>query len=389
MFEALPEQLNEFIRDHYQSSGVIPLHEPRFGKREQEFVQDTIASTFVSSVGQYVDRFEQDVAKRLEIAGCVATTNGSSALYTSLYFAGVGQGDLVITQPLSFVATANCIRQLGASPVFVDIDPATLSLSPNALCQFLKRHCELQKGQCVYRDSGQIVRCVLPMNSFGHPAKLDQIQALAKQYNLPMVVDAAQSFGSQFLGKNVEHYGDYNSLSFNGNKIITTGGGGMVATNRKNDLRRLKHVTTTAKVRHPYEFCHDEVGFNFRMPNINAALGCAQLAIFDKILESKRDLAARYQAFFANIDGYEFVTEPENCQSNYWLNTIICPSQEATKHLLDNCNNASILARPAWRLLPDLPMYQDSISDGLDCARHFQPLIVNLPSSAVLQGASY
>ncbi len=241
----------------------------------------------------------------------------------------------------------------------------------------------------MYRDTGQIVRCVLPMNSFGHPAKLDQIQALAKEYNLPMVVDAAQSFGSQYLGKSVEHYGDYNSLSFNGNKIITTGGGGMVATNKQGELQRLKHVTTTAKVPHTYEFYHDEVGFNFRMPNINAALGCAQLAIFDKILESKRELAARYQAFFANVDGYKFVAEPENCQSNYWLNTIICPSQEAANHLLDKCNSASVLARPAWRLLPDLPMYQDSICDDLACARHLQPLIVNLPSSAVLQGASY
>lgn len=306
----------EFVRDVYKTDDFIPLHAPVFNGNEKKYVLDTLESTFVSSVGKYVDDFERKIEDYTRTARAVATVNGTAALSAALYLAGVKRGDLVVTQALTFVATCNALYHLGAEPVFTDVSPMSLGLCPVALENWLSENTELTEKGCVHRKTRQVVRAVVPMHTFGHPVELDELIAVCQKWHIILVEDAAESLGSFYKGKHTGTLGEYGALSFNGNKIITTGGGGMVFCRSSGDGVRAKHVTTTAKVPHPYEFYHDEPGFNYRMPNLNAALGCGQMERLDSFLKQKRDLAQRYETFFADSE-FKFVKEPEYAQSNY------------------------------------------------------------------------
>ncbi|MDU9410467.1 LegC family aminotransferase [Pseudomonas sp. zfem001] len=378
MFDALVR----FVREQYRTEDFIPLHAPAFKGQESGYVQEAIESTFVSSVGAFVDRFEKDAAAYTGAARAVATVNGTAALHAALLLAGVQRDELVITQALTFVATCNAIAYCGAQPVFVDVDQYTLGMSPTALDGWLQAHARLDAdGNCRSKDSDRRIAACLPMHTFGHPADLDGLVRVCEQWNLPLVEDAAESLGSLYRGKHTGSFGLLGTLSFNGNKIITTGGGGMILTNEALGARA-KHLTTTAKRPHPFEYVHDEVGFNYRLPNLNAALGCAQLEQLEHFIASKRELASRYAA---HLEGSEliFVQEPEHCRSNYWLNAVICPSRERRDLLLQASNAANVMTRPIWQLMCDLPAYAHCSHDGLQQSRWLADRIVNLPSSVL------
>lgn len=373
-------QLVTFIRDYYQSTDFIPLHAPVFNGHERDYVLETIDSTIVSSVGAFVDRFEQEIAAYTNSPKTVATVNGTAALHIALKLSGVGQGDFVITQPLTFVATCNAIAYCGAESVFIDVAQKTLSLSPQAMQVWLEEHAFVDdQQQCRHRDSGRIVRSCLPMHTFGHPADLDGLMQVCSAWHISLVEDAAESLGSFYKGKHTGTLGLIGTLSFNGNKIITTGGGGMILTNEFLG-KRAKHITTTAKQPHPYEFVHDDVGYNYRLPNLNAALGCAQLERLEAFVAEKRALAGAYAELF-NDSALHFVVEPEHCRSNYWLNSVICESQQQRDELLTVTNEAGVMTRPVWQLMNQLPMYQHAIKGNLPNAEWLAQRLVNLPSS--------
>lgn len=374
------EKLIGFIRQLYQTNASIPLHTPYFKGKERQYITDTIDSSFVSSVGHYVDQFEQQIQ---EFTGCgkaVATVNGTAALHSALYMAGVKAGNLVITQPLTFVATCNAIYHMGAEPIFVDVSTDTLSLCPKALQQFLHQHAETDPHGCYLRTTGQRIIAVMPMHTFGHPAALDELLEVCRQWQLLLVEDAAESLGSFYKGKHTGTVGQFAALSFNGNKIITTGGGGMLLCASEADGTRAKHLTTTAKVPHRWEFYHDEPGFNYRMPNLNAALGCAQIESLSYFLQQKRKVAMHYKAFFSSSD-YQFVDEPAHCSSNFWLNAIICPSQTSRDQLLQSTNDAGIMTRPVWQLMHHLPAFRQAVRGNLCNAESIASRLVNIPSS--------
>lgn len=376
------QSLIEFIRDTYQSSEFIPLHAPVFGGNEQCYVIDTINSTFVSSVGRYVDRFELDMAQYTGSPRAVATVNGTAALHAALKLAGVTAGDLVVTQALTFVATCNAIAYCGAEPVFVDVDKHTLGLSPVALEDWLQENALIKdNGLCCLKDGGAVIRACLPMHTFGHPADIDDIVNVCERWHIALVEDAAESLGSFYKGKHTGTFGVLGTLSFNGNKIITTGGGGMILTNEILGAKA-KHLTTTAKKPHPYEYVHDEVGFNYRLPNINAALGCAQLEKLESFIVSKRELAARYENFFKSSD-LQFFTEPENCRSNYWLNSVICEDLAQRDALLKMTNDSGVMTRPIWALMNHLPIYSNCRKGSLENSAWLEERVVNLPSSVI------
>ena len=375
------DEVAEFIRSIYPTNDVIPLHAPTFGEQEKANVLATIDSTFVSSVGLYVDQFEQQIKAFTQVARAVATVNGTTALHTALYASGVSAGDLVITQPLTFVATCNAIHQLGAEPAFVDVSRETLGLCPVSLNNFLEENCIINGDQCVHKKTKKIIRAVVPMHTFGHPVHLDEIVALCKTWHLTLVEDAAESLGSNYKGKHTGTFGRYGVLSFNGNKIITTGGGGMILCADEHDGEHLKHITTTAKVPHAYEFYHDEPGFNYRMPNINAALGCGQMERLKNFLDIKRMVAGLYRDFFRASD-YEFIDEPGHGQSNFWLNAVLCRDEQHKQQLLDGLIGQGIAARPAWQLMNKLPAFASAISAKLDIAMEMQKRLLCLPSSA-------
>ncbi|PWC09738.1 LegC family aminotransferase [Brenneria corticis] len=377
-------KLVEFIRELYNTKEFIPLHAPIFNGNEKEYVTNTIESTFVSSVGKYVDQFEKEITRYTGTARAVATVNGTAALHTALYMAGVRSGDLVITQSLTFVATCNALYHMGAQPVFVDVSKKSLGLCPHSLAQYLDENAYLnEEGECRHKVSNQQIKAVVPMHTFGHPVELDEISSVCHRWNLTLVEDAAESLGSFYKGKHTGTIGQFGALSFNGNKIITTGGGGMVLCSTQELGEKTKHVTTTAKIPHPYEFFHDEPGFNFRMPNINAALGCAQLESLPKYLESKRLLAKQYESFFASSD-FLFVTEPDYASSNYWLNAIICPNVKQREDILQQTNAAGVMTRPIWKLMHRLPMFKDSYRSELSNSEWIEAHLVNLPSSPIL-----
>jgi aminotransferase in exopolysaccharide biosynthesis len=371
-----------FIRELYnQSAAPIPLHAPTFMQKDKDYVMDAIDSTFVSSVGQYVNRFEQDLAAFTGAARAVATVNGTCALQAALKLVGVESTDEVITQPLTFVATANAIAHLGAASVFVDVDKDTMGLSPDALDAFLTAHAVRRDSGAYNRHTHRRIAAILPMHTFGHPCRIEQIVAIAKAWSIPVVEDAAEAMGSWSGQTHCGLFGDLGILSFNGNKTITCGGGGAILTRDNTLADRAKHLTTTAKVPHPWEFDHDEIGYNYRLPNLNAALACAQLERLPHILKQKREIARAYQAFFASRDWGQFMAEPNDTQSNYWLCTIALADRAARDALLDAANTAGIMTRPAWNLMPDLAMYAACVSGPLDNARWLQDRIVNLPSS--------
>jgi len=374
------QQMFRFIRDLYQSNEFIPLHAPSFKGNESAYVQQTIDSTFVSSVGAYVDRFELEMASYCKAAKAVAVVNGTAALQAALYAAGVKADDLVITQSLTFIATCNAIHWLGAEPVFVDVSAENLSLCPKSLTDFLTQFCQLTEHGCIHKTSKRPVRAVVPMHTFGHPAAMDELLDICKNWQLQLVEDAAESLGSFYKGRHTGTLGRFGALSFNGNKVITTGGGGMVLCAAAADGVRLKHLTTTAKVPHAYEFVHDEYGFNYRMPNLNAALGCAQLEQLPNFLHNKRATALLYQDFFAGSE-YLFVQEPRYAHSNYWLNALICPSAKAKQQLLDAADAEGIMLRPVWRPMHQLALYQNCLKTQLPVTEWLAEHLLNMPSS--------
>lgn len=374
------DTLIPFIRQLYQTDEAIPLHAPRFSGNEHRYVADTLDSTFVSSVGRYVDQFEQQIQTFTGCTRAVATVNGTAALHSALYMAGVRRNDLVITQALTFVATCNALFHMGAAPVFVDINQQTLGLCPVALENFLQQHAVSDETGCYLKSSKQRIRAVMPMHTFGHPAQLDELAKICQQWQLMLIEDAAESLGSFYKDKHTGTIGQFAALSFNGNKIITTGGGGMLLCADASDGERAKHLTTTAKQPHRWAFYHDEAGFNYRLPNLNAALGCAQMESLKHFLAQKRKLAEHYKSFFARSD-YLFVDEPAGCRSNFWLNAILCPDQASRDKLLQYTNDAGVMTRPVWQLMHTLPAFKQAIRGPLPCSEQMAARLLNLPSS--------
>jgi len=383
MFDALVR----FVRDQYGTNEFIPLHAPVFSGNEKKYVAETIESTFVSSVGAFVDRFEQDMQAFTGSARAVATVNGTAALHIALLLAGVKPGELVITQSLTFVATCNAISYCGAQPVFVDVDRETLGLSPSALEAWLESEAFIDaEGVCRLRSDDRVLRACLPMHTFGHPVALDELMDVCSRWGLALVEDAAESLGSTYKGRHTGTFGLLGTLSFNGNKVITTGGGGMLLTNEQLGTKA-KHLTTTAKKPHSYEFVHDEVGYNYRLPNLNAALGCAQLEQLNAFLAAKRKLAMNYKHELAQSD-LQFVTEPAHASSNYWLNAVVCNDIAQRDALLKATNDSGVMTRPIWKLMNHLPAFEHCLKGDLSNAQWLESRIVNLPSSVPPAGRS-
>ena len=377
----MDNKLISLIRNIYSTNDFIPLHAPTFKGNEQAYLAETITSTFVSSVGKFVDEFENKIQTYTGTERAVATVNGTSALHTALHLADVKSGDLVITQALTFVATCNALFHMGAQPVFIDIETTSFGLCPIEVAAWLDENARLDDDrQCIHIDSGKQIKAVMPMHTFGHSVQLDELISLCEKWNLSLIEDAAESLGSYYKGKHTGTLGQFGALSFNGNKVITTGGGGMLLCRAEKDGKHAKHVTTTAKQPHPYEFYHDEPGFNYRMPNLNAALGCAQMEQLVDILASKRQIAGHYEEFFAGTD-YQFVKEPEYAQSNYWLNAILCPDLDTRNELLETTNSQGVMTRPVWQLMHRLPMFADSLRGDLKNSEFAEARLVNLPSS--------
>ena len=373
----------DFIRSLYKTDSFIPLHEPRFIGNEKKYLNECIDSTFVSSVGKFVDRFEIDVAKYTGAKYAVATSNGTSALHISLIISGVEAGDEVITQPLTFVATCNAISYCNAKPIFIDVDKDTMGMSPDALEVFLKANAIVKNHQCVNKSTGNIIKACIPMHTFGHPCRINDIQKICKKWNIALIEDSAESLGSFYNGQHTGTFGDLGVLSFNGNKIITSGGGGCILTNKEELAKKAKHITTTAKEPHKWHYTHDMVGYNYRMPNLNAALIVAQLEQLNTFLKSKRFLAKTYESFFKSID-INFVSEPENSKSNYWLNSIILEDLNKRNLFLEETNSLGIMTRPIWTLMNKLSMFKEAQCGNLTNAEWLESRGVNIPSSVVL-----
>jgi len=374
-----------FIREVYGiPEGVIPLHAPVFQGNEKKYLEACIDSTFVSSVGPFVTEFEQKMAAYTGAHFAVACVNGTAALFLALKLAGVKAGDEVITQPLTFVATANAIAYHGAHPVFLDVDRDTLGLSPTALEDYLKNHTRYDSSahQHISTLTNRPVTACVPVHTFGHPCRIADIVEICDRFGIPVVEDAAESLSSYYRGQHTGTFGSIGILSFNGNKILTTGGGGMLLFHDESLAKHAKHLTTQAKVPHPWAFVHDEVGYNLRMPNLNAALGLAQLERIDEFRAAKRTIAEKYHAFFGSI-GIEYLSEPPESSSNYWLNTILMNSQEDRDDFLEYSNRNGVMTRPAWELMNRLPMFSNTkcVSER---AKELTDQAVNLPSSVLL-----
>ena len=364
-----------------QPSGFIPLHAPYFGGNEKKYVLDTIESTFVSSVGAYVTRFEEMMQEITGATYAIATTNGTTALNLALIVAGVNYGDEVITQPLTFVATTNAIKHVGADPVFVDIDRDTMGLSPAALQNFLVENTILNdEGICINKITGNRIAACLPMHTFGFPLRIDAIAAICNKFKIVLVEDAAESLGSFYKNRHTGTFGRLGTFSFNGNKTITCGGGGAIVTNDASLAHKAKHLSTTAKQPHAWEFYHDSIGYNYRMPNLNAALACAQLEQLQKILDNKRNLSVSYFEFFKTREE-KFVTEIDRAKANFWLNTLVFPGKKERDSFLGYTNGLEVMTRPVWRLMNELPMYENCFKSDLSNAKWLEERVVNIPSS--------
>lgn len=370
----------EFVRDIYGRKDFIPLHEPRFIGNERQFVLETIDSTFVSSVGKYVEKFEQVVAGYTNVGFAVATVNGTAALHTALLLAGVDRGDEVLTQSLTFAATSAAIKYCSANPVYIDIDRDSLGMSPSSLLEFLEQNAELVDGVCRNRLTRAIIKVCLPMHTFGHPVKIDAIRRICQEYKIIMLEDAAESLGSVYKGRHTGTHGAMSILSFNGNKIISTGGGGMILTDDQELAKRAKHLTTTAKKAHRWSYEHDAVGYNYRLPNINAALGVAQMEHIDLFVEKKRRIAGLYSNW-CKEHGVCFVHEPENARSNYWLNALILENSKERDAFLQYTNENGVMTRPAWCPMHLLPMYSTCQRNSLEVTEWVFSRLVNIPSS--------
>jgi len=362
------------------------LHEPTFAGREWEYVKECLDSGWVSSVGRYVDRFEADLAAFTGSSHAVATVNGTAALHVCMQLAGVDPGDEVLLPSLTFVATANAVRYCGATPHFVDCSAMTLGVDAAALHDYLADLVEMRDGHACNRHTNARISALIVMHAFGHPADLDPLLDLCRRHRIRLIEDAAESLGSYYKGRHTGVYGDLAALSFNGNKVITTGGGGAILTQDGELARRAKHLTTTARVAHRWNFVHDEVGYNYRLPNLNAALGCAQLEQLPERLAAKRILAGRYAQAFDQVDGIELVLEPAHARSNYWLNALLLSSERVDERdrLLEASNAAGIMTRPVWTLMHRLPMYRDCPRMPLPVAEDLERRLINIPSSPFL-----
>jgi aminotransferase in exopolysaccharide biosynthesis len=364
----------------------VALHEPEFDGNEWEYTKECLDTNFVSSVGKYVDKFERSLEDYTGSKHAIAVSNGTSALHISLLLAGVEQGDEVLVPALTFVATANAIIYCGAEPHFVDSEADSLGIDPEKLRTYLHSSTTLIAGQCRNRISGKVIRAIVPMHMFGHPSKIRELLDVCMEFGITMVEDAAESLGSYYSDKHTGTFGLLGTLSFNGNKTITTGGGGAILTNDPELAKRAKHLTTTAKVPHKWQYVHDEVGYNYRLPNINAALGCAQLENIESKISRKRMLFELYQDAFKSMSGVSILREPTGSRSNYWLQTILLDSKKisARNRILERTNEIGISTRPAWDLLTTLRPYKDFPSMDLAQATDLASRVVNLPSSPQL-----
>lgn len=369
-----------FIKELYGQEN-IPLSVPRFVGNEKKYLNECIDTTFVSSVGQFVDRFEKDMAAYTGAKRAVVCVSGTNALHMAMMLAGVERDDEVLTQALTFIATCNAISYIGAHPVFIDVDKRTMGLSPDAVKEWLVNNSEFKNGQCYNKNTGRRIKACVPMHTFGHPVRIEELSEVCKEYHLELIEDAAESIGSRYKGTHTGLFGKVGALSFNGNKTITTGGGGMLLFMDEEIGALAKHLTTQAKVPHRWEFKHDHIGYNYRMPNINAALGCAQLEHLDEFITDKRETAKAYAEFFKNNDGMDFFTEPENCFSNYWLNVVILPDQDRQLEFLQETNDNGVMTRPIWELMNHLPMFEHCQHDDLKNTIWFADRVVNIPSS--------
>lgn len=373
-----------FVQGLYSTKDFIPLHEPRFLGNEKKYLIDTIDSTFVSSVGAYVEEFEKQVAEYCGVKYAVATVNGTSALHAALHVAGVQSGDEVITQSLTFIATCNAIRYCDAAPVFIDVERETLGLSPDSLESFLGEYAEIRDdGFCWNKSTNKRIKACVPMNTFGHSVRIDEIKVLCQKYGIFLIEDAAESLGSLYKEQHTGKKSDCAILSFNGNKIITTGGGGMVITDNAGLAGKLKHVTTTAKKAHPWCFEHDEIGFNYRLPNLNASLGVAQMEELPMFIEKKRQVAKAYQEW-AQGKNFHMMCEPTDCRSNYWLNVLILKDIESRDEFLKYTNAHNVMSRPAWEPMHRLPMYRNCFKVNMENTERLSDCIVNVPSSVIV-----
>jgi len=373
------EETVQYIQQAFNTKDFLPLHEPVFLGNEKKYLNECIDTTFVSSVGKFVDQFESMVASYTGAKYAVAIVNGTAALEIALKLVGVDEQSEVITQSLTFVATCNAITYCGAKPVFVDVDKDTMGLCPTSLASFLKEQTSQKAGGCFNKTTGKRIVAVVPMHTFGHPCRIEEIAVLCKQYNISLVEDAAESFGSYYNGQHTGTFGEVSVFSFNGNKTITTGGGGMIITNDESLAKRAKHITTTAKVPHPYEFVHDEVGYNYRLPNINAAIGCAQMESIEFILNNKRKLAVQYENFFADRS-IKFVKEMPGSKVNYWLNAVVLKDKATRDEFLKVTNDAGVMTRPIWQLMTKLEMFKRCQAEDLTNSSWLEERVVNIPS---------
>ena len=385
MFTSMYNNITTFIHNLFGTDEFVPLHAPLFIGNEKKYLAECIDTTFVSSVGKFVDRFEELVACYTGSKRAVVCVSGTNALHMGMLLVGVERDDEVLTQALTFIATCNAISYIGAHPVFLDVDRDTLGLSPLAVKRWLSGHAEVRNGQCYNKKTGRRIKACVPMHTFGHPMKIDELSAVCNEYHIELVEDAAESIGSFYKGRHTGTFGRVGVISFNGNKTITTGGGGMLLFQDEELGRLAKHLTTQAKVPHRWAFVHDLIGYNYRMPNINAALGCAQMENLDRYVSNKRETAERYREFFSRIPDVEFVVEPANSRSNYWLNAVLLKDRRAQQSFLEYTNDHGVMTRPVWELMNRLEMFRGCETDGLENTVWLEERIVNIPSSVRLR----
>lgn len=378
-------QVTDFVHQLFGTEETVPLHAPLFIGNEKKYLNECIDTTFVSSVGKFVDRFEEEIAAYTSAKKAVVCVSGTNALHMAMMLVGVEREDEVLTQALTFIATCNAISYIGAHPVFIDVDMETLGLSPNAVKAWLEKNAELKNGICYNKRTGRRVKACVPMHTFGHPVKIDELVQICNEWHIELVEDAAESIGSLYKGKHTGTFGKVGAISFNGNKTITTGGGGMLLFQDEELGKFAKHLTTQAKVPHRWAFVHDHIGYNYRMPNINAALGCAQLENLERYVENKRETAQIYTDFFKNVPDITFFTEPENCRSNYWLNVVMLKDKAAQQEFLEYTNDHGVMTRPVWELMNRLEMFKHCENDGLKNTEWLADRIVNIPSSVRLK----
>ena len=383
MSKFLPNEFVKFVQELYGTTGFIPLHAPQFRGNEKKNLNECIDSTFVSSVGKFVDEFEEKIAEYTGSKYAIATSNGTSALHIALLLANVEKNDEVITQPLTFVATCNAINYCGAKPVFVDVDQDTMGLSPFELQNFLEANTTINNGQCINNSTGEVIKACVPMHTYGNPCRIDEIKDICNQYNIFLIEDAAESLGSLYKNKHTGTFGEMGVISFNGNKIITAGGGGCIITDNEELAKKAKHLTTTAKIPHKWEFTHDQIGYNYRMPNLNAALIVAQLEQLDTFLKNKRVVSEKYKEYFEDNE-IEFVSELKESKSNYWLNSLVFQDVQQRNLFLSETNSNGVMTRPIWTLMNKLSMFKNSQKCDLTNAEWLESRVVNIPSSVTV-----